>query len=81
MWEWSPIRDAHNRPQPGAPEHWVLEGQNLEGGTFVWGPRRGSEATERGEGVGGRIPPSHGRDFFQNESLKVAFVEHLKTIF
>ena len=30
---------------------WVLEGQNLEGGTFVWGPRRGSEATERGEGL------------------------------
>ena len=63
---------------------WVLEGQNLEGGTFVWGPRRGSEATERGEGVGGGIPPpppSHVRDFFINESLKVAFVEHLKTIF
>ena len=35
----------------------VLEGQNLEGGTFVWGPRRGSEATERGEGVGGGYPP------------------------
>ena len=24
--------------------------------------------------------PSHGRDFFKNESLKVAFVEHLKNI-
>ena len=27
-------------------------------------PMRGSEATERGEGVGGGIPPSDGRDFF-----------------
>ena len=46
---------------------WVLEGQNLEGGTFVWGSRRGSEATERGGGgedVGGGFFPSHGRDFF-----------------
>ena len=39
-----------------------------------------------GEGAkrpsGGRVwPPSHGRDFFKIESLKVAFVEHLKTIF
>ena len=35
--------------------------------------------SKRGEGVGGGN--SHGRDFFKNESLKVAFVEHLKTIF
>ena len=33
-------------------------------------PKRGSEATERGEGVGGEIPR---RDFFQNRIL-----EHLK---
>ena len=26
---------------------------------------RGSEATERGEGVGGGCPPSHGRESFQ----------------
>ena len=26
---------------------------------------RGSKATERGEGVGGGVPPSHGREIFQ----------------
>ena len=37
------------------------------------GPKRGSEATERGEGVGGGFPPSHGREIFQNLCLKTAF--------
>ena len=36
-------------------------------------PRRGSEATKRGEGVGVGCPPSHGRDFFKNKSAKMAF--------
>ena len=39
-----------------------------------------SSARERsdraGGGCGRGIPPSHGRDFFKNESLKIAFVEH-----
>ena len=34
------------------------------------GPKRGSEATERGEGVGGGF---HGREIFQNLCLKTAF--------
>ena len=42
---------------------------------FVGGPRRGSEATK--QGVGGGIV-CHDRDFFLNQSIQVAFVEHLK---
>ena len=37
------------------------------------GPKRGSEATERGEGVGGGCPPSHGREIFEIMCMKTAF--------
>ena len=37
--------------------------------------------SDRAGGGGLGRPPSHGRDFFKNESLKFTFVEHLKTIF
>ena len=35
--------------------------------------QRGSEATERGEGVGGGFPPYHGREIFENSCMKTAF--------
>ena len=42
-------------------------------------PRKGQICLRSSaRGVGGGYPPSHGRDFFKNESIKVAFVEHLK---
>ena len=41
---------------------------------------RGSEATERGEGVGGGFPPSDGRELFLNMCLKLAFSCTLDTI-
>ena len=48
---------------------------------FVNGePKRGSEATERGEGVGGAFPPSHSREIFENSCMKVAFSCTLNTI-
>ena len=34
---------------------------------------RGSEATERGEGVGGGKPPSHGRDFLKIRIVNMLF--------
>ena len=34
---------------------------------------RGSEATERGEGVGGGNPPSHGRDFLKIRIVNMRF--------
>ena len=39
------------------------------------GPKRGSEATGRGEGMGGGFSPSHGREifFFENLCMKIAF--------
>ena len=43
------------------------------------GPKRGSEAAERGEGVGG-VSPSHGREICQNLCLKTAFSCTLDTI-
>ena len=36
------------------------------------GPKQGSEATERGEVVGG-FPPSHGRKIFENSCMKTTF--------
>ena len=43
------------------------------------GPKRGSEATERGEGVGGGgggfPPPTVGR-FFENSCIKTKFLAH-----
>ena len=44
------------------------------------GAKRGSEATERGEGVGRGFPPSHGREIFQNLWMKLAFSCTLDTI-
>ena len=45
------------------------------------GPTRGSEATERGEGVGGGFPPPmHGREIFDNSCMKTAFSCTLNTI-
>ena len=42
---------------------------------------RGSEATERGEGVGGGCPPSHGRELFQFLALNGAIWCILKGLF
>ena len=54
----------------GTGSQWRTVGQRIGGGGAPRGDdrcsMRGSEATERGEGVGEGIPPSHGRDFFQN---------------
>ena len=43
-------------------------------------PSRWSEATERGEGVGGNTP-SNGRDFVKNLEYQNHILEHLNTIF
>ena len=48
---------------------------------FVNGrPKRGSEAPERGEGVGGGYPSSHGREIFENLCMKTAFSRTLNAI-
>ena len=46
------------------------------------GPKRGSEATERGEGVVGGCPPSHGREIFVVEisCIKMSFFCTLNAI-
>ena len=41
------------------------------------GPKRGSEATERGEDV---VSPSHGREIFENSCMKTKFSCTLDTI-
>ena len=50
--------------------------QNIWGGTIIARERsyqaRGSVATERGEGVGGECPPSHGRELFHFSTWKCA---------
>ena len=40
------------------------------------GPKRGSEATERGGGCGRGFSPSHGREIFENSCIKTAFLAH-----
>ena len=43
------------------------------------GPKRGSEVTERGEGLGGGSP-SDGRDIFENPGMKRHFLAHKKPL-
>ena len=44
------------------------------------GPKRGSGATERGEGVGGGCPPPTVGRFFENLCMKTAFSSTLNDI-
>ena len=54
--------------------------QNIWGGTIFARERsdqaRGSVATERGQGVGGGCPPSHGRELFHFSTLKMCNLGH-----
>ena len=42
--------------------------------------QQGAKARERGQGVGGCFPPSHGREIFENSGIKTAFSCTLKAI-
>ena len=42
---------------------------------------RGSEATERGEGVGRGYPRSHARDFFHKSVYKTCILEYPQMVF
>ena len=60
---------------------WASAEKNAGGGKQFWGTVRGSEATERGEGVGGGIPPSHGRDFLKIRIGNMCFLSMVNTYF
>ena len=55
----------------------------VQPGFINGGPKRGSEATERGKGVGGGgggVPPSLSREMFENSCMKTLFSCTLNSI-